>query len=982
MITDLATTFASGGNVLFCGAGVSRDPPAGLPDWHELRDSTVEAIAGRAPGLSEFARLLTAMEMIADPTKRGLTPEVVASTIERQTAGYFESLAVLREGGPNANHVAVASLAAQGFVSSIVTTNFDLFIERALEAAGVEFRSHRTKVEFEEFLEETTRSTGVDLFKLHGCLSVPTTITATVEQQAVGLPPARAAVMESLLRSGPLVVWGYSGADLKIDLDYLRMVRSAEAAVGFVWNLHETDDDRESPSAAVRRLADLYGAKCRVGANLVPDALRELGLLDADAVDPGESSHATALCNERLRLNLREWSDANIDAVEAASIIGTLLQDSGFVDEAERCYELMARAAEDRDEPSRLGWALNNLGIVRHLRGDLSGALELFAKARDLAEDDHARQIVLANESGVHADRGDHATALRQLDEIRQIAIRHDDRRSWARAESRRGTSLKETGRYEDAIAACRSAEEVLAALGEQGDLIECQRNRATAHRAIGELDDARTAFTEALERAKALGLKSMVARLEVDLARIASHDGEFDAARRLLEEALDLAPEALAPELRATIMNDLAAVLMMLDEPAIAHEHLIQAESLLRDLDAYPLLLAGVLKSRADVIERLGDEQELARRLRAEAFGRFEELGQFAYAANTAREQGRALARVPDQRDQSAAWYRIALSYAFVERLEQEPEAIWRELEQCLLGRVRTLPEILDEISAVDADIAETLEAVIGDPAETTAADALSNVTVAAQRAAQLGDPPTAIQLWRACATLADASGIWNYVAGALNELGMIASRQGDPRTAARHYEEAATLSRSIRDWRQLAMCGHNRGQLALADDDADAAVAQLEEATKAARRANDDEVLLPTLLSFAEALNQHGSSERAGPVAREAIDLASRLDDPARFARGCQLIGKALFELGEHRHSAAWREQAVASLTAQGRHREALVMTAQLAMQYGERIGERERARELIEQARHEAPSTAPDLMPVLAEFAARLGSDGTAG
>ena len=33
--------------VVFCGAGISIEPPAGLPDWSKLRDYTLQAIAGK-----------------------------------------------------------------------------------------------------------------------------------------------------------------------------------------------------------------------------------------------------------------------------------------------------------------------------------------------------------------------------------------------------------------------------------------------------------------------------------------------------------------------------------------------------------------------------------------------------------------------------------------------------------------------------------------------------------------------------------------------------------------------------------------------------------------------------------------------------------------------------------------------------------------------------------------------------------------------
>ena len=70
--------------MLFAGAGVSVSPPAGLPNWLNLRDWTLAAVAGRAGFLSPYLTHLTNMEMLTAPGQKGMTPEVVASEIANQ----------------------------------------------------------------------------------------------------------------------------------------------------------------------------------------------------------------------------------------------------------------------------------------------------------------------------------------------------------------------------------------------------------------------------------------------------------------------------------------------------------------------------------------------------------------------------------------------------------------------------------------------------------------------------------------------------------------------------------------------------------------------------------------------------------------------------------------------------------------------------------------------------------------------------------
>jgi hypothetical protein len=145
------------GEVLFiCGAGVSR--PAGLPDFRELvidvyrvLDASVHAVLSNLPrGVCNKweADLATLNDPQKAEVKRFIVGDydVVLGMLERrldnQTRGDSRVRRVVAErlragsGEPARIHRALMSLADRGGVRTIVTTNFDLLLERAGRRRG------------------------------------------------------------------------------------------------------------------------------------------------------------------------------------------------------------------------------------------------------------------------------------------------------------------------------------------------------------------------------------------------------------------------------------------------------------------------------------------------------------------------------------------------------------------------------------------------------------------------------------------------------------------------------------------------------------------------------------------------------------------------------------------------------------------------------------------------------------------------------
>lgn len=155
---------------LLLGSGVSR--PSGIPTgWEVVLDLTRKLARlhgeGCEPNPEEWFRKKHNTE--ADYSR--LLDALATTPASRQQLlrGYFEPTEDERDQGiklPTAAHKAIASLAADGYVRVIITTNFDRLMEKALEAAGV----HATVISTPDAVSGALPlvHSGCTVIKLHG----------------------------------------------------------------------------------------------------------------------------------------------------------------------------------------------------------------------------------------------------------------------------------------------------------------------------------------------------------------------------------------------------------------------------------------------------------------------------------------------------------------------------------------------------------------------------------------------------------------------------------------------------------------------------------------------------------------------------------------------------------------------------------------------------------------------------------------------
>jgi hypothetical protein len=242
--------------VLFLAAGFSSSTRTGdgdLPMGNELRDRALNRLVGDfeneavmsaafrtycedrgtlLPGEedmseSEFQRTLTLervlqLELAEAPNPLGTTLTQFQGEVNEACNNPGEALKILGD------------MLSSGTRAILVTVNFDELVEHQ---CGDEVKTFATDEDFEDaasYVDAYLAGTedAAPLLKLHGTLSRPDSIVATVESVAKGLPPSKTAALRALVatRTEPRS-WFYVGASMR-DRDILLHISSREFAEG------------------------------------------------------------------------------------------------------------------------------------------------------------------------------------------------------------------------------------------------------------------------------------------------------------------------------------------------------------------------------------------------------------------------------------------------------------------------------------------------------------------------------------------------------------------------------------------------------------------------------------------------------------------------------------------------------------------------------------------------------------------------------
>lgn len=490
-VTDLRTVARLLGKqriVALSGAGISHD--SGLPIANELTDVILRYLHMSQDSMEVLAHACPPFELIIE-TLAGCS----------DVSHLYE---IFRSGTPCLFHYLCAQLSLDGMLAAIVTTNFDMLFETALDTIHIPYVSIWQEAEFDTWVPSIGR---LPLVKIHGSahdyMSLGITIRRVANQR--GVRTREAALRKAFLETSAdfILVAGYSGSD-RFDLT---------PALG-----------RLAPSAPPVVLVAHTGGRSN-------SALVE-PLTNHTKAGPFSKFRGIRIECDTSEL-LKEMVSANIPATmllrhgqgwegQVSNWVTCALTEHGEAFRSYACGALLKAATRHRDASQ---WFKKALNLSSSLKLRIETFLSLAQCERDVGEDlDAARKAA--------------STALR-------LARKAILPKLEIKALIELGILAADISRYEQALRYYKKAENIAHYIGDTEKVGVCVGNAAIIRKNMGgrrRWIRALRDYNSALNIARAAGDKRSEGRTIGNLGILHSKMGDRTLAIRNFREAAEIA--------------------------------------------------------------------------------------------------------------------------------------------------------------------------------------------------------------------------------------------------------------------------------------------------------------------------------------------------------------------------------------------------------------------------------------------------------
>ena len=263
--------------ILFAGAGVSKD--AGIPTAWDLMLKTAGLLY--AADSKKVDRNINLEEWFISSKYAALEYSELIKLIYPHSPDQQSFLKqYLMDHNIGESHMAIAEMARRGIIRAIITTNFDHFIEKALEKLGLDIQVISTDEDLDNS-EPLIHCKAVRLYKPHGTLGCGALKNTPKELES--LSSLMEAELVRVMGEHGIIVLGYAGMDSDIQKVFEKR-RSSLYPVFWV--------DPNPPNGkigAILKKSDFTYIHCKSAAKFIQDYIELLGRLESIAPTTGIS---------------------------------------------------------------------------------------------------------------------------------------------------------------------------------------------------------------------------------------------------------------------------------------------------------------------------------------------------------------------------------------------------------------------------------------------------------------------------------------------------------------------------------------------------------------------------------------------------------------------------------------------------------------------------------------------------------------------
>lgn len=228
---NIGKTIREINTAIFCGAGISYH--SGLPLVSELEKKILTALDINENDSSIILNSNIPFEFFIETIRNELSVD--------------EILEIFSKGEPNTNHDLIAELVKAGFIKTILTTNFDLLIEKALTNKGLLQGTHFEVFSTEEdFGKISWADESIKIIKVHGCISNKDEMAITLNAVAKkSVCVNKNKVIENFFShdiNPNVIVIGYSCSDLFDISPQIEIIEKKGSEIFFIEHVNNSTD--------------------------------------------------------------------------------------------------------------------------------------------------------------------------------------------------------------------------------------------------------------------------------------------------------------------------------------------------------------------------------------------------------------------------------------------------------------------------------------------------------------------------------------------------------------------------------------------------------------------------------------------------------------------------------------------------------------------------------------------------------------------
>jgi tetratricopeptide (TPR) repeat protein/uncharacterized protein YndB with AHSA1/START domain len=522
VIAAICQSFRQKEVVVFAGAGISFH--SGVPMVSQLVPYLLEKL-----GLSEDVKTAVWNEVTGLQMPFEAFLEILQEHCDiSQILSAFGGDGTQSDGiDPTIDHIFLAKLVKAGYLATIVTTNFDRLIERALQQEGMSAEEdYRLYYREEDLSRIDWAPESVRLVKIHGSIDDRESMVVTLRRIAGQLfSTSRKPVVDHVFSRGghkKVLILGYSSSDFFDISPFIEALVENQKVVAYVEHSTvgasvEAISARETKNP-FRLFADGYRIFCNTD-ELVRALWRNL--FGEEWVEQSCAHSRRTLWRDSVDSWYSGLGDLRRRETISLMIAGKILFQGHNYDRARECLEKALEIGMPMNDIPLEGFLIGQIGHVAYLQGDKHTAHHYHCLALQISREigDQSLEVRQLRElADVEVQYDDDYEAGRLRQQALQLAKEIGDRVEEAKILTILGTRCQTERKYVEAIDRYTYSLELLKKIGDKNGEISVACKLGSTCSGMGDLEAALQHYVYALKTSGDLGIRQS-GRVDIYLA-------------------------------------------------------------------------------------------------------------------------------------------------------------------------------------------------------------------------------------------------------------------------------------------------------------------------------------------------------------------------------------------------------------------------------------------------------------------------------